>query len=158
VTILSKLSSSIEGAGNGVFMTCGGILLIIGLLIGATWLGDQLNSGWPLWVAGVLILALIGWRLLELWVQRRSFKQFDASMESVYRASAAREATRTVLTEHRRQVEGGRWANFLFVRYSDGSREWVVNYDTPLLPDAQERASERRIVEELNDQWRRSQG
>jgi hypothetical protein len=139
-------------------MTCGGIFFIVLLVIGASWLSDQVNSAWPLWVVGVLIILFIAWRVFEYVYQRRMVNRFDVAMESALRADAAHRASRTVLSEHRRQVEGGRWADFLLVRYPDGSMEWVVDYDTPLLPDAREQASERRIVEELNEQWRRNKG
>jgi hypothetical protein len=66
-------------------MTCGGIIFMGGLFIGAIWLSDEVGSVWPLWVAGAIFVSLIAWRFFEYFHQRGRIKRLDAIFEKQWR-------------------------------------------------------------------------
>ncbi len=76
-------------------MTCGGIILGIFILFGGVWLGNELNSDWPLYVAIGIIVVFIILRVIEFIAISSRNKQEDKYFDIAFAHSDARERGET---------------------------------------------------------------
>jgi energy-coupling factor transporter transmembrane protein EcfT len=137
-------------------MTCGGILFIVALFVGAAWLGDQLNSSWPVNVAIAIFILLVAWRIFEFVYQRnehkRIYRQMDWAIEHPAEFQAARDREEGVTFRRKVAVSERQQASFVRQRI-DGVEQWRIYFDLDEREPTQDemnRASS--IVRDLNDE------
>jgi hypothetical protein len=137
-------------------MTCGGIVFVVAMFVGAVWLGDQLNSPWPVNVAVGIFVLLVAWRIFEFVHQRnehkRVYRQMDWAMEHPAEFQEARDRAEHVTFRRKYRVSKEQEASFTR-QLIDGTEQWRIYFD---LSDEREptqsemdRASS--IVRQLND-------
>ena len=111
-------------------MTCGGIAFLIALIVGGVWASDQVGAQWPLLVAIGIVILLIAWRILSIVVYRRQVNDLDFSFERAMAAKRQREAQQEVLFSRHEVISARQGAVFNWVRNSDGTKSWRLDYDS----------------------------
>jgi hypothetical protein len=137
-------------------MTCGGIVFIVAMFVGAVWLGDQLHSLWPVNIAIVIFVLLVAARIFEFVYQRnqhkRIYRQMDLAMENPAEFEELRDRADGVTFRRKYRVSKEQEASFTR-QFIDGTEQWRIFFDLSEEREPTQAEMDRAssIVRQLND-------